>query len=125
MAKKEGHLSSPDAQARHRALEKSKRVQDENDLRSLMATPWGRRIAWRLIDEWGGLQHVTYPGSDAEFTFRHEGRRMVGMEFYVELKRVTPTELSQGYVELMQAEAEEAIRRKATTSEAEESTDVD
>lgn len=49
------------------------------DLAKLMAEPWGRRIAWWLLDM-AGIYHLTYRDNSQAMAFA-EGRRAFGVQF--------------------------------------------
>jgi len=54
----------------------------ENDLRRLLHDAWGRRLAYRLLED-AGVWSVSFTGNSQ--TFFNEGRRDFGMQLYRDL----------------------------------------
>lgn len=60
-------------------------VQRGEDLKKLLAEPWGRRIAWRLRTA-AGVDEEPMTGNS--YTFHKVGRQSVIREFFSELRAI-------------------------------------
>ncbi|HPA06702.1 MAG TPA: endopeptidase [Candidatus Hydrogenedentes bacterium] len=66
------------------------RAAEADDLQKLMATPWGRRIAWRWLDR-AGVYRLSYSDNAMAMAF-NEGRRNEGLRLLAQLDSLCPTE---------------------------------
>lgn len=62
--------------------EKTQLESHENDLRRLLHEPWGRRLAYRLLED-AGVWASSFTGNS--HTFYNEGRRNYGLDLYRDL----------------------------------------
>lgn len=77
-----------------------RQTQAELDMRSVMASPEGRRLVWRLIDETA----QTLGGSfvqDSHVTAFNEGRRSVGIELMRRAQEWAPNEFMRALQEAL------------------------
>lgn len=76
----------------------------DEDMRAVLATPQGRRVLWRVIEEMAG-SHGANPHTDEGPMNRREGMRDVGLALVHETQRVAPLL----YVQMMAEELERRI----------------
>lgn len=89
--------------------------QRQEDIKSVLATPAGRRFIWALLDERSGVFGPSFAGEAPHTTAYREGVRSVGIELVKELQRVSPGQ----YVLMVAEQLEELDRRSKELSEAE------
>jgi hypothetical protein len=122
-----GFANDAKAQGRLRQREKVKRKQYDADLGSVMGTPEGRRLMWRLIDDTCGVYASSFTGNSQ--TFFNEGRRSIGLFLLGEAQRVAPADAVHMYQEQLQARREDELHRKdaeaQSKAEAEHGGDTD
>lgn len=86
----------------------------ENDIRAVMATDEGRRLAFRILERahmWQGIYAVDNTGRcDTHYTIRLEGERNIGLWLMEEMQRVCPERLMQMLNEGLAADAQ--LRRE-------------
>ena len=123
-----GNMSNEQYQARARHLLKRQEMQREEDLKALMAQPWGRRVAWWLIFDVGRLQAETFQMSGemsaakdglcgALLTARNTGRQAVARELQENIRAASPGDWLKMYEEEIRTTAAElAARGKEPTS---------
>jgi len=70
----------PDIRKKKQDESKSKRDQEIEDLRQLLATPSGRGYILRLLERCGNF-NLSYSNNASETAFK-EGRRSVGLSIY-------------------------------------------
>lgn len=87
-----------------------RRKQDEQDLRSLLGKPEGRRFFYRVLAQ-SGLYSSSY-ASDATATAFNEGRRDVAIRLLREAQRVAPDLYARGLREAIDAEELELLDAK-------------
>lgn len=76
IVKKEFDASSEQEVKRATQKDKNTRETEQNDLRQLLSTKWGRRLVWRILERTG--QHRTsFTGNST--TFFNEGQRNIGL----------------------------------------------
>ena len=91
-----GSLSDAQYQERLRVVHKARDRQRLEDLRTLMANDWGRRLAYWLTYELAGVQERVFDGSikDGGSSGQHmafrDGRRAVGLDLVAELQATSP-----------------------------------
>jgi hypothetical protein len=76
---------------------RDKRALDLGVLRTVMHTPAGRRVLFRIIDEIAGLSSVSFTGNSE--TFYREGRRSVGVDLMREIQEACPQDYMTMLVE--------------------------
>lgn len=64
--------------------------QAKEDIRTVMSTPAGRRLMYRIVFERCGLNQLSWAGEAARTTDYNEGRRSVGFEMTLELEKFAP-----------------------------------
>lgn len=108
----EGRLSDAQLQDRERRAAAARQRQRDDDLRALMSTAQGRRVAYRLVFD---LCDVLSPAVDtfilgikdgasaAMHTWRRIGRQSVGTELLAVLQGVAPAEWNQAVDEMNRA----------------------
>lgn len=83
-------VADPEAELETQRLqEQTRREQEVNDLKWLMAHKQGRRIMWRLL-EFAGVYRTSFTGNSE--TFFREGQRNVGLKFLAEVQENSPDE---------------------------------
>jgi len=87
------------AEARAEALALARR-QRAMDMRSVMATPSGRRFVWRYLNEMGVFGGSYAPG-DALATAYNEGRRSAGLRLQADLRRLCAADYVRMHAEVM------------------------
>lgn len=87
------------------------RLQAEADLRAVAATPAGRRMLWRLIEQKCGLHNGVLSESHAVMAHA-EGKRSVGRELLAELQRVAPPQATQMVREWMESLQERQLAQE-------------
>lgn len=60
---------------RKKGIDKGEQDQDDDDLRAILRTKWGRRFVWRMLNECG----INHPNPTDNETLRRLGRRDVGL----------------------------------------------
>jgi hypothetical protein len=116
-----GEAADPRKQEALRRLDLQRKRQQEKDVRDVMATPAGRRLVWRILDDWGGINSVNV-NCDAR-TFFNEGRRALARDVLVEVQRQAKPDYVRMLSEALKAkEADDEARQalRASTEEAEE-----
>lgn len=75
---------------RAQALERAKQLRREfeNDLRSVMNAPQGRRLIWQLIAR-SGMWESSFAEGEKDMIFR-EGGRNQGLRLYSDLQKICP-----------------------------------
>ena len=76
-------------------------ARDKNDLKTLMATPQGRRFFWGFLNA-AGLYRTSFTG-DAATSFFNEGRRNLGLTLQAKLLEAAGSD----YFLMMQEAAQE------------------
>lgn len=82
----EGQQSAADAKATTRNNELAT---EADDLKWLLSSPRGRRIAWRLLDG-AGLYRSSFTGNSE--TFFREGERSVALKFKAAAQKASPND---------------------------------
>lgn len=85
---------------RKKALE----IRDKNDLKTLMATPQGRRFFWGLLNM-AGLYRTSFTGDNA--TFFNEGMRNLGLNIQARLLEAAESEYFLMIQEAIQEDKEQ------------------
>jgi len=73
-----------------------------DDVRRLMAEPWGRRLMWSWL-EFGGVFQLSFQAGQADVTAYKEGNRNFGLMLFASIMEHAPEKWA-----LMQREASEA-----------------
>lgn len=81
--------------------------QRDDDLRSVLSAPAGRRFLWRLLVQ-SGLHGASYSESPTATAYA-EGRRAVAISLMREAQRVTPELYAVALKEQLEAEMREAL----------------
>lgn len=87
----------PDADARREERQERQREelsQEHVDLQLLMEDAWGRRIAYRLLDN-AGCFHISHTAGDPYETAFKEGNRNQGNWLLTQLMQITPERYAQ------------------------------
>jgi len=71
---------------------RNQRNTEDDDLKWLMSSPRGRRIAWRLLTA-TGLFVTSFTGNSE--TFFREGKRAVGLDFQGKVAKAAPQDFQQ------------------------------
>ena len=74
--KKDFNASSEQEVKRAKAIDKNKHETEQNDLRQLLSTKWGRRLVWRILEKTGQFR-TSFTGNST--TFFNEGQRNIGL----------------------------------------------
>lgn len=98
-----------------REREKDTARQADDDLRSLMASPAGRRFIFHLAYDICGVENGIWSPS-AEIHFQ-EGRRSVGIQVKNDAQRIAPREYVMMIQERINATANQTETRAAITEE--------
>ena len=80
--------NNPDDVKRRQDEERYVDEQHVKDLKELVSSTWGRRLAWELIERTGFLIEDPYTGSSK--TFHNEGRAQFGRELLREIGDADP-----------------------------------
>lgn len=94
-------------EAADQARKDKERLQAElqaDDFKSVLSTPQGRRLIWRLLDKCGVYRSTFRPNSEAAFL---EGQRAIGLYLLLDLQDLCPDRLVE-----MLAEAKERAKSK-------------
>jgi hypothetical protein len=89
---------------------------EDRDLRDVLSTPGGRRVMWRIIHRYGGLQELSFDRDDRN-TNLHEGRRALAISLNQECQRVAPVHHVQMVTEALQRQQQERLLAEATRDE--------
>lgn len=90
MKKTRGHLGSQEAQAPLKESERDLARQRDEDLKTVMRLPAGRRFVLSVIIDRANTFGTTFTGTSA--TFHAEGRRSVGVDLMQDVQRAAPDE---------------------------------
>lgn len=74
------------------------RAQELDDMISVLNSPAGKRVLWRIMDKSGLMAPNMFTGNSA--TFHNIGKRDLGLWVYNEIMEANP----QGFVNMMQAQ---------------------
>jgi len=84
---KQSHDDTERRAKQRKAQAERERETELEDIRRLMAQPWGRRIAWRLLSV-TGVFRTSFTGNST--TFFNEGQRNVGLQVLADIHEVCP-----------------------------------
>lgn len=90
-------------------MQKYEKLQEEqyrSDLKTVMETPQGRRVLYRVVFQLAAVESLSYTGS-SEQTFFREGRRDVGISLMRELQ----DELPEQYLTMLSEAVLEAAKQ--------------
>lgn len=76
------------ARAEKARLEKHARQEEREDVKWLMRSKQGRRVAWRLLDQ-AGVFRLSYAGNSNDTIFR-EGMRNMGLRLMAQINEACP-----------------------------------
>jgi hypothetical protein len=96
----------PAAQEEMQKYEKLQEEQYRSDLKTVMETPQGRRVLYRVVFQLAAVESLSYTGS-SEQTFFREGRRDVGISLMRELQ----DELPEQYLTMLSEAVLEAAKQ--------------
>lgn len=94
------HEQDPDEtpeQAKRRQQQEDAQLQDDTDLRALMAGAQGRRFVWRIISRAAGTFDTSFAGEAHASSAFNEGRRSIGIALMRETQKLAP----MSYVEML------------------------
>ena len=95
-------------------LQAARKQREDRDLQAVLATPEGRRVLWRVIDEFGHLMRLSFD-LDERNTSLHEGRRAVALSLYEECARVAPAHHVHMLNEALLRQQQDRLQAEAMT----------
>ncbi len=107
---RQGPLSDAQLQERLRVFQNAREIERREDVRELMSHPWGRRLAYWLVYELGGLHGEAFAaeikhGAEQHTAYRL-GRQSLARSFLTAAQEIAP----QDYLAMM---AEQIRARQA------------
>lgn len=93
-----------------------RQLEASEDLRWLMSTERGRRLAWALIDERCGAVGISFAGEATHETAYREGRRSIGVALLAECQRLAPSDSVQMLQEAVSRRAEDELTRERSNA---------
>lgn len=95
-------------------------LQADEDLRSVLSTPSGRRFMWSLIDGRAGVHGASFAGEQTHEAAYAEGKRAVGVLLLQDCRRVASSEYLHMLAEAVSRQQDADLERAAAEREHED-----